>query len=411
MLSVTRKHALMITIAAVTIIPMGSISIGAVSLYPARIIIIFGTIRVLFRKEYVEGPLNNVDKMVLLWAALMVVTGIAVPRADASIISRFGFVYDAVGIYFLFRVWIKNTCDILAVAKTAAITFCIIALLMLYEKAKGFNLFSHLGGVSPYPTVRDGKIRCNGPFVHSILAGTVPATSLAWFIVLNFQNGIKKIYIYLGICASVSIILLSTSSGPIMSLLLVIIALCAWPLREKMKLVRYGILISLFSLNFLMNSPVWYLIAKIDLTGSSTGWHRSELIDSSIRHLGEWWLAGTDYTRHWMPSGVTWSERHTDITNQYVKNGVNGGLATMLTFIMMIVYGFRIVGKAMAILQQDKIGNKILVWTLGSTLFAHTITFLSVCYFDQSYVYFYLTLAMIGALYTQYSSESINIFY
>jgi len=31
---------------------------------------------------------------------------------------------------------------------------------------------------------------------------------------------------------------------------------------------------------------------KIDLTGSSTGWHRAELIDSALRHFNEWWLVG-----------------------------------------------------------------------------------------------------------------------
>ena len=41
-----------------------------------------------------------------------------------------------------------------------------------------------------------------------------------------------------------------------------------------------------------------------------------------------------------------------------------------------------------------------MVWALGCSLFVHTMTFVSVAYFDQSFVLIYLTLGAIGSLYS-----------
>ena len=79
-------------------------------------------------------------------------------------------------------------------------------------------------------------------------------------------------------------------------------------------------------LDLVMKAPAYYIIARADIIGGSTGWHRAALIDSAIRHLNEWWLIGTDYTRNWMVTGVSWSADNTDITNHYLYLGVLGGL-------------------------------------------------------------------------------------
>ena len=400
-----RKIALSILLASITLIPMSALAIGPASFFPARILVFFGLIRTLFKGERLYGSINKTDIVVILWALAMIITRLAAPRLDTSIILRFGETYDVIGIYFLYRFLIKDMDDIQVVFKTAAGIFCVMSVFMLYEKSAHHNFFSFLGGVSPFPEIREGRLRCQGPFAHSILAGTVPATSTAWFIAMFLQGGKLKIIGSIGFLASSMVVFLSSSSGPIMSLFFVVVAFSAWPFRHSMKSVRIGILITLMGLHFTMKSPVWYLISKIDLTGSSTGWHRSELIDQTIRHFGEWWLTGVDYTRHWMPTGVTWSERHSDITNHYIKNGVDGGLAALVLFIWMIVSSFSMAGKAFANIPETDTKNRVLVWTLGCTLFSHTITFLSVRYFDQSFTYYYLVLAMIGCVYNLYAPQ------
>jgi len=101
-----------------------------------------------------------------------------------------------------------------------------------------------------------------------------------------------------------------------------------------------------------MKAPPYYLMARVDLSGGSTGWHRARLIESSMEHLGEWWFAGTDYTRHWMPTGVYFSPNHVDITNHYLAMGVLGGLPLLFLFVLLLVKGFSIVGHSVRALQK-----------------------------------------------------------
>jgi hypothetical protein len=143
---------------------------------------------------------------------------------------------------------------------------------------------------------------------------------------------------------------------------------------------------------------VWYILARIDLTGSSTGWHRAALIDSAFKHLDEWWLGGTDYTRHWMPTGVEWSGDHTDITNYYLKLGVLGGLPLMLLFMGVLASGFTSISRAFRSNEALTADKQFLLWTLGAVLFGHAATMVSVSYFDQSIVFLYLILASIGSM-------------
>ena len=108
-------------------------------------------------------------------------------------------------------------------------------------------------------------------------------------------------------------------------------------------------------------------------------------------------MAGTDYTRHWMPSGVSWNPKHTDITNHYLQMGVEGGLLQMFLFIALIVIGFIYVGRLTGTPRGTGNDDKFLLWAFGSALFAHATTCISVSYFDQSILFLYLTLAVIGS--------------
>jgi len=394
-----RNRALQVFLIAVTLIPYGSnLDIGPASFTPMRILIFFGMLRIIFKGERINGALNTADfSMILLSVVLLIASVMRPPAPDSSFITRLGNAYDIVGGYFVFRCLIKGYEDIFSIFKVTVIIFTILGIFMAYEKVKCYNLFSLLGG-SQIPKIRDGKVRCSGSFGISILAGTVPATSLVWMYILRWHKNINRLYLYIGMVSSVAVIFLCTSSGPLMSLALLIVGFCTWPLRDNMKIIKSGIITMLVAFQILMTEPVWFLIAKIDLTGSSTGWHRAELMDSAIRNLNEWWFVGTNYTRHWMPTGVSWSPYQTDITNQYLRFGIDGGILAMLLFIYVISSSFAIIGKKIKGMPDHLFNHKILIWALGASLFSHTVTFFSVRYFDQSIMYFFLLLAMIGCV-------------
>jgi hypothetical protein len=165
-----------------------------------------------------------------------------------------------------------------------------------------------------------------------------------------------------------------------------------------MRFVRWSIVASYIALDAITNAPAYYIMAYIDLTGSSSGWHRSRLIESSIEHLSEWWLIGTDYTRHWMPTGVSWSPNQSDITNHFILLGTIGGLPLMFLFMATLAKAFGYIGQGLRQTSASSEESHFMLWTFGACLFAHAATCISVAYFDQSIVFLYLTLGAIGSV-------------
>jgi hypothetical protein len=198
----------------------------------------------------------------------------------------------------------------------------------------------------------------------------------------------------------------SASSGPIMSLMAAVFALGMWIFRDYTRTMRIGAVMLYLLLMVVMERPPYYLISKIDLSGGSTGWHRSFLIERTIAHFNEWWLFGTDHTRHWMPlQGVAASPTHTDITNYYIGFAVGGGLPALLLILAVFAKAFSWVGRIQINLHEEQPQQSFMIWCFGSALFAHAVTSISVAYFDQSSFFFWLNVAVISSVYSMLSAS------
>jgi hypothetical protein len=211
-----------------------------------------------------------------------------------------------------------------------------------------------------------------------------------------------------GLFSTGMIIITSTSSGPIMMLLFILFGLAIWKIRTHLNTLRWLSVTAVFFLNAVMKDPVYFLMARIDISGGSTGWHRARLIQSSFEHLNEWWFAGTDYTRHWMPTGIPANSIHTDITNHLIAMGVMGGLPLMMLWIMVLVAAFGTVGRALRENADASTGHQFLIWLLGAILFGHVCNSFSISLYDQSVVFFYLILAGIGAVHSAKSFKDVK---
>jgi hypothetical protein len=278
---------------------------------------------------------------------------------------------------------------------------------MFYASIAKFNMFSIIGGVSEHGVYRAGKFRAQGAFAHPILAGNIGAVSFPlFFILLRSAENRKKLLGYLGIVASFAMIVTCGSSGPILTLMVCITSMILWHWRNSIRTIKWIGIILIVVLHIYMYDPVWYLAARIDLVGGSTGWHRARLISAAIENLGEWWLVGTEYTRHWMPTGVSWNPNHTDITNQYILIGVNGGLLPIILFGLIIRKGFKMAGEMRSHLEAMSGPSALSIWVLGSVLFTHAVTFMSVAYFDQTISFFYGLIGIISSLYNYYSTAT-----
>jgi hypothetical protein len=371
------------------------IEVGGLTFYVIRLLLLGGFVRVVLRGEWTVTKFTTLDRLMVAWCAAAVLSSVGHGEPSSSLVYRLGIVYDYGGTYFLFRVLIRSFDELVHASRITAIVLAPVAFEMLLERVTGQNRFAGFGGVPEICQVRQGKIRAQGPFMHPILAGTVGAVCLPLMVGMWRRD---RRLAGAGIVACLVIVVTSGSSGPAMSAIFAGMALWFWSYRKHMRTLRWVALGSYIILDLVMKVPAYYLLARLDLAGGSTGWHRAELIDSAIRHLPEWWLTGTDYTRHWMPTGVTWSPNHTDITNQYILFGIIGGLPLMLLFIGVIVVAFSNVGKVLRNHPDWPVSQRFFLWGLGAALFANVATCVSVAYFDQSFLFLFMTLGSIGAV-------------
>ncbi len=381
-----------------------------------RVMILFGWARLILRSEVAEIEFNEVDIALLAWVLVNVACYSLRELSGQALINRLGFAYDVVGFYFFFRCLVRDREDCLTLIRAIALLAIPLACLMILEKATGRNLFSYFGGVPEFTPVRNGRLRCGGPFRHPIMAGTFGAVAFPLCVGLWFAGKDRAAAVAAAVASPVMVIT-SASSGPVLAYVGGILALSAWMLRSYMREVRWCIVGALLALHLFMKAPIWYIIDKFSELLGGTGWHRSELIDQAIARIDEWWLLGTSKTGHWMPYKLRLHDA-ADITNQYLQNGVDGGLITMFLFIVVIVLCFRRVGMAVRagetaagetaagetmeeeMMEAETVAEipNYLPWALGSALFVHVVSFISVAYFDQMVIYWFMLLAMIAAL-------------
>jgi hypothetical protein len=362
-----------------------------------RVIIIFGWARIVLRWEMKEIEFNEIDIALSVWAMMNFLFYTVREMSLEALVNRFGFAFDVFGFYFFFRCMIRSHEDCLRLIKIMAYLVIPLAGLMIIENTTGRNIFSFWGGVSEITMVRDGKLRCQGPFGHPILAGSFGAVLMPLLAGLWFAGQARLVAIMAAVASTVMVIT-SASSGPVLSFMAGAIALVFWKLRDYMGELRWVLTASIVALALIMKAPVWYIINRLsEIMGAGGGWHRSELITQAIMRIDEWWLYGTSYTSHWMPTKL-FLYNEADITNQYILEGVEGGLITMILFIVIIVLCFRRVGLAIKAWDVAKGVPKYLPWALGSTLFAHIVTYMSVSYFDQMIIYWYFLIAMIAIM-------------
>lgn len=389
MLVLPRRWALLPVLVMVCYMTMGQrVMILGLNFTMIRILLLFGFTRILFRGEVPSGPFNRVDRIMVWWVVSSIVTYTLLWRTGDAFVNRLGLAYDALGLYFIFRVLVRDIEDMRTVVRLFAWLAIPLAMAMLLEKSTGRNAFAQFGGVPPETLVREGVLRCQGPFAHPILAGSFGGALLPLFAGMWWQRQ-HRLLAVLGFLSAGVIVTTAGSSGPLMAAGAALLALWFWPLRHQMRAVRWSIGLSMLALHLAMQAPVWFLLARVGVFGGSTGYHRAILIDHAVHRFSEWWLVGTPSTAHW-------GYHMFDVTNQYVLVGVQGGLITLLLFVAIIVRAFGAVGQTLQTWGEDHADEQRFVWALGATLLFHVINYISVPYFDQNIVNWYLLLAMIA---------------
>lgn len=371
-------------------IPMSQvIVVGGVHFLLIRILLIIVWVKVLLVDGLNPIALNRMDKTVIFWVISSVLTYTILWAAFGALMNRLGFAFDALGIYFFFRYLLRDFDDYDAILYTQIIIALVVAVFMIIEQKTGRNLFSVFGGVPEFTAIREGKLRAQAAFAHPILAGDFGATFFPLVVSLWWSEKRNKYLIIAGGIACAIIVLASSSSGPILAFAAGIFALFLWPLRSHMRKIRWGIVLMLVSLHIAMKAPVWALIGRMSFGGGSAD-HRYELVNQFILRFHEWWFVGVKSTMHW---GYLMH----DTCQQYVDMGVRGGLITLVLFITIFVYCFKITGRIIHAYE----GNPNLqkrMWAIGCACFTHLVAFFGISYFDQTVLLLYSLFAAISIL-------------
>jgi hypothetical protein len=355
-----------------------------------RLLLAITWLRIALRQDVRAPRMNSLDRAVLVWSICNAICFSILWASTGAMVNKIGFLWSTLGTYFLVRFLIRDKADVVRVIRVMAILMAIIAPLMLIEHFTQNNAFS-IVGAPPLSGIRDGAIRAEGPFEHSIIAGTVGAMLLPLFVGLWWQGKRHRVLVVLGVMASIGMAIASASSTPLMTCAAAVLALMLWRFRTRLRIVRWALVISLAGLHLIMNAPVWFLISRMGGAVGGSGYHRATLIDSFIRHFGEWWLIGTR-------NNANWGYDMWDVDNAFVAAGVGGGLITFLAFIAVLVYAYKRIGQSRRLTGKSRTENdERLVWAIGASLFANTVGFFGIVYFDQSILLWYSLLAMVSA--------------
>ena len=389
-----RSAAVFAALAVCVFMPMEKrVVIAGLDFSMFRLILVVAWTRVLVRGEHRGFRLDRLDRYVLLWvlsASLFYV----LRMGPSGIVYRLGVGLDVLGAFFLVRTLVKTRSEVFAFWKNLARIVMVLSPFFLYEMTalkNVFGMFTYDGFDQVY--IRDERARAQGPFSHPILAGTFSSSLVpAFFAILLGRKSERKFFALACVAATV-ITVASGSSGPVVAWAVGAFGWGIWRFRRHMRtMLRFALLMGVV-VHFVRDKPVWHLISRLSSITGGTGDHRYRLIDAFIRRFDEWALMGTGGTAYW-----GWGLQ--DTTNQYVLEGIKGGLLTLIFFVLILRTGF-VELKASRGLFERLEGPKsmwaLLAWGSSVSLAAHCVSFMSVAYFGRMLQFFLLFVATVPA--------------
>lgn len=378
-----------------------------------RLIIAAAWLRVVIRNEQVGFSFGRLDRVILVWAAFSFFAYLMLYPNAASISYQLGVAFDALATYFLVRVVFRELPEITTLARGLAVLSVPVAVAMTYERLTGHNLFSVFGGVPEQTLERFGRFRAQAAFSHPIIAGTF-WVSLLPIVLAGLRRDVESIALTaVGVFGSLVIIWCCSSSTPVLLAGLVFLGSALVIVRGTMRWFRWGVGLGLLALHVVMFPPVWHLFARINFFPGSSGWWRYLIIDRFVQHWDDWVVIGSTRSQGWLPGGT-----FVDVTNQYVSEGINGGIVKLVLFVAMLMIGFASVGSAIRSNEQSLTGPRKdwlgswrtwAAWCVGLTIGVHAAAYFATAYFGQLVILQYMSLAFAASLPAMAARSSLRV--
>jgi hypothetical protein len=390
-LVVSRKNVISPFLLAFFTIPLGQlIVIGGLHFPVLRILILAGIVRIIISpKTESEGifPLGfkAIDRWVVLWTTFALIIVSLQWMELPAFVKYAGDFLDTLGGYLVVRFFIPDRDAVRRAIKVLAVVCVIHGAGMINEHFTQKDIFNYLGGVGIDAEVRDGHVRAGG-LLGTIQSGTFGGVLVPLFIWLWTEKK-ARIAAFAGFAGATAMVVMSYSSTSFLAYASCLLALAFWPLRGWMKWVRWGLVAVLVGLHLVMKGPVWSIIEHIDVANGSSSFHRYMLIDTFIRHFGDWWLLGTR-------SNGSWGWEMWDTCNQFVAVGLTGGLLSLIAYIAVLKRSFAELGDALKRSRESK-PEQWFLWCLGSSLFANVVAQFGINYMIQLQMILFPLLACI----------------
>jgi hypothetical protein len=390
-LTLPREKAIVPFLLAFFTIPIQQvILIGPLHFPVLRILILVGLARAaaqgggLTSERRFPGGLSRLDKAVLLWTVSSFVINSLQWMELQALIKLAGDFLDSLGGYLAVRFLIPDREAVRRTIKVLALVCVIQGTCMMSEQVTRHNVYAPLGVNEP--SIREGHTRSEG-VLGTLFGGTFAGVLVPLFLWLRTEKGSERTAVA-GLIGATAMVMASHASTSWVAYGSGLLGICFWPLRKKMRFVRWGVVVTLVGLHLVMHGPVWSIIEHIDLTGGSSNYHRYMLVDNCIRHFDQWWLLGYRYPGDW--GFDMW-----DLCNQFVVAAVTGGLLTLALFILIYSRSFGTIGAARRLVSGDR-SREFLLWCLGSTMFANLVGSFGINYMVQLQLLFFPVLASIS---------------
>jgi hypothetical protein len=389
-LTLPRKKAITPFLLAFFTIPAGQVLVlGGVHFTMLQILVLtvlgrMAAFRGSSSEKRFAGGFNAFDKLMVSWTLVALIM-FCLQFIDAQAwIKGLGDLVLSLGGYVAVRFLIPDRETVRRALKMLAAVCVIQGACMVSEQFTHENLFRFAG--ANWPTIREGHLRSEGA-MGTLYGGPFAGLLIPLFLWLCTERK-SRMAAYAGLAGATAMVWASHASTSWMAYFASLFGLGFWPLRRHMRLVRWGLVAVLVGLHLVMHGPVWSLIAKIDLTGGSSSFHRYYLVDNCIRHFGDWWLLG--YKNYGQ-----WGYGMFDLCNQFVVNALTGGLVTLVLYIMIFKRSFRAIGIARKRVERNR-RQEWLFWCLGSALFANVVAHFGINYMFHLSEYFFILLVFIS---------------
>jgi len=397
-----RHRAILPLIIGMAMIPIAQrLVVASLDFNMVRMLLFVGWLRIFARGEQrFLRPLHNVDKAFLWWALASFLFFMADHLSMNSLAYKLGASLDMVGGYLLCRVFVRSEKDMDFVAISLMIVLGILGPMLWAELEWGKNLFHSLGArENVVYSAHSDRYRARGPFSHPIMAGCFGAVLVPLVLGFGFRQRKFLVPVLISVAAAFMGVIGANSSGAFFSLLGGLGAWGLWILRRHIGLIWRSAFVIMFVAHFAMSKPIWHLYVRMASITGGSGYHRYNLVNAFVNHFTDWALVGSK-------NAASWGWGLQDITNQWVLEGVNGGLVTLILFNYLLFTLFKEIGTRIrlararnALPRATAKRLEILGWSAGACIAANVTAFTSVSYFGQLNVAWYFSVA-IAASYT-----------